>query len=108
MQRNAQVKKRYFCLSSDIQIMRNLCCKFQVTPPMEVRPATPKIIHVPQVPALIETRETAISPVVILPKSVMDESTEPAPSRLTVPDDQTESIKAVYEDKITKIHENYQ
>lgn len=79
-----------------------------MTPPIEVRPATPKIVHVPVVPPMIETRETAISPAVIPPKSVMDESTEPAPSRLTVPDDQTETIKAVYEDKIAKIHENYQ
>lgn len=79
-----------------------------MTPPIEIRPATPKVIHVPQVPPLIETREKAISPVVILPKPVTDESTEPALSRMTIPDDQTEAVKAVYEDKIAKIHENYQ
>ncbi len=70
---------------------------------MEVRATTPKLVHVPQVPPLIETREKAISPAILPPKIVIDQSTEPSPSRLIAPDDHVESIKATYEDQITTL-----
>jgi len=79
-----------------------------VTAPMEVHTATPKLVPVPQIPSLIETREKASSSTAMLPKAVIDESTEPSASRLAVADEQVEMIKATYEDKIAKIHENYQ
>jgi hypothetical protein len=78
---------------------------------MDVRPSTPKLVYVPQVSSSIEIREKAISPgVIIIPTAttVIDESAESAGSRLGVTDDHAENIKATYEDKIAKIHENYQ
>jgi hypothetical protein len=75
---------------------------------MEVRMPTPKPVSVPQISLPVETHEKAVSPAVIPPIVVVDESTEPAPSRLIALDDHVETIKATYEDKITKLHENYQ
>jgi hypothetical protein len=79
-----------------------------VTAPLEVRVPTPKPVSVLQVPSNIETREKAISPVLMPPTIVVDDSTEPALSRLTASEDHVEIVKATYEDKITKLHENYQ
>ncbi len=81
-----------------------------VTAPMNVRPSTPKLVYVPQVSSSNEIREKAISPVIIIPTAttVVGESAESAGSRLGVTDDHAENIKATYEDKIAKIHENYQ
>ncbi len=78
---------------------------------MEVQTATSRLASVPQVPSLIETREKASSSVIMtspLSKTEVDECTEPSISRLAVADDQVEMMKATYEDKIAKIHENYQ
>ncbi len=75
---------------------------------MEIRVPTPKLVYVPQAAPPIEIHEKAISPVVIPSPIVVDQSTEPALSRLTTSDDHVEIIKATYEDQIAKIHENYQ
>ncbi|CAF3579709.1 unnamed protein product [Rotaria sp. Silwood1] len=82
--------------------------KCTMTAPMEVRVPTPTTVYVPQVLTPVETHEKAISPVAATPTIVVDQSTEPALSRLTIIDDQVESIKATYEDKINKLHESYQ
>jgi transcriptional antiterminator len=93
MQQNAQVNLKNFLL--------NIKYFDLVTAPMEVGVSTQKVVSVPQVSTPIETHEKPIS-------SFVDESTEPALSRLGVTDDHTEIIKATYEDKIAKLHENYQ
>jgi len=79
-----------------------------VTAPMEIRVPTPKPIHVPQVPVRVETREKAISPFVIPATAGVDESIESTATHSVVTDDNVETIKATYEDKIAKLHENYQ
>ncbi|CAF1079468.1 unnamed protein product [Rotaria sordida] len=82
--------------------------KCTMTAPMEVRVPTPKTVYVPQMLTPVETHEKAVSPVLTTPTSVIEQNTEPAPSRLTIVDDHVESITATYEDKINKLHESYQ
>ena len=80
-----------------------------MTAPIEIHAPPPTTIYVPQVLTPIETREKALSPVVTTPVAVVDESTEPALSRLAAIDENNvEMIKASYEDKINKLHESYQ
>ncbi len=73
---------------------------------MEIRASTPKLVHVAQVSPPIETK--AISTVAVLPPTVVDASAEQVLTHLTATDDHMEIIKAAYEDKIAKMHENYQ
>jgi hypothetical protein len=75
---------------------------------MEVRAATPKTVYIPQAASNVETRETAMSPFSIATVPGIDEGTEPALSRLAGADEHLETIKATYEDQITKLHDNYQ
>lgn len=75
---------------------------------MEVRVPTPTTVYVSQPPPPVETHEKAISPVVLPPIAVLDQSTEPAMSRLTNVDEQLETIKSTYEEKISKLHDSYQ
>lgn len=79
-----------------------------VTAPMEVRVATPKLIHIPQPTVNVETREKAMSPFSMSTIPGIDEGTEPALSRLGDGDEHMETITAAYEDKIAKLHDNYQ
>jgi hypothetical protein len=100
MRQNAQVNQKIFLLN--IQYF-NL-----VTAPMEVRASTPKLVHVAQVSAPIETKP--ISTVAVPPSTatIVDASAEQVLTHLTATDDHVEIIKAAYEDKIAKMHENYQ
>lgn len=82
-----------------------------VTAPLEVRAPTPKPVPIPQpTPTpVVEVHEKVVPPVVIPPKPVViDESTEPALSRLAVTEEQVEMIITTYEDKISKMQESYQ
>jgi len=103
MQQNAQVNHRIFLF-----YQLNISYLNLVTAPMEIRVPTPKPIHVPQVPVRVETREKAISPFVIPATAGVDESIESTATHSAVTDDNVETIKATYEDKIAKLHENYQ
>lgn len=106
MQRNAQVHNRYLYF---IKIKICICFIFVVTPPMEApTPPPPTTVYVPQVPTPVEKQDKSLSPLEATPRVVVDQSTEPAPSRLTNNDDTVELMKATYEDKISKLHESYQ
>ncbi|CAM4862893.1 unnamed protein product [Rotaria socialis] len=75
-------------------------------PPLPQQQST--TVYVPQIPTPIETQDKALSPFTSTPRVGIDESTEPAPSRLTNVGDSTEAIQATYEDKISRLHESYQ
>ncbi len=79
-----------------------------MTAPLEIRTATPKHVPASQISQIIETRERATSSATTPPKPIVEECTEPSMSGLAITDDQMETVKATYEDKIAKIHENYQ
>jgi hypothetical protein len=106
MQQSAQVNHRIFFIIH--HYVRYLCL---VTAPMEVRAPTPKIVHVPQIPSSVETREKPVPAVAIAPTAITDESKEPTSNRSVEVDDDDDDVKMIkvtYEDKITKLHENYQ
>ena len=78
-----------------------------MTAPLEVRTATPKLVHAPQVvaptPPPAEIREEVVVPVIVPPAANVEESKE-----LPTTDDQVEMVKATYEDQIAKLHDSYQ